>query len=853
MNQTVTYLQELTAIPSPTGFTREIADYLVKTIEGFGYEVTRTAKGGVNVTVPGVITDKQRYVTAHVDTLGAIVRAVKADGRLKLDRIGGFPWNMIEGENCTVHVANTGKTHSGTILVHQTSCHVYKDAGTVERTQDNMEVRLDEKVTNEKETRALGIEVGDFVSFDPRTIVTDTGFIKSRHLDDKVSAAILLNLLRVYKEEQIQLPVTTTFAFSVFEEVGHGANSSIPAEVVEYLAVDMGAMGDDQATDEYTVSICVKDASGPYHYEFRQHLVALAKDWTVSQDGLTYTYKLRDDAKWYDSEGEEYADVTAKDFVTGIKYAADNKSEMLYIIQDSIKGLNDYVSGKNKDFSAVGVKAVDDHTLQITLNQPESYWNSKLTLGITFPVNEKFVKSKGDKFAQASDTSSLLYNGPYILKSFTSKSSIEMTKNENYWDKDKVYVSDVKLEFYDGQDQSKLAKSFGENALSLAKLFPTGSGYSEQAKEFKDEITYTPQDAASYVIGTNIDRQSYKHTAKKTDEEKQSTKKALLNKDFRQAISFAFNREAYAAQLNGKDGASKIIRNLYIPPTFVQADGKTFGEMVKTQLDTYGDEWKSTKLDDGQNGLFDAKKAKEEFAKAKTALEADGVKFPIHIDMPVDQTTPSRVQRVQSFKQSVEEALGKENVVIDIQMLSKEDLQNVTLFAPNAAGEDWDLSDNVGWSPDYQDPSTYMDILKASSGENTKTFLGFDPSENNEAAKKVGLYDFEKMIKDAGAETQDVNKRYEKYAAAQAWLTDSALVMPTSSSTGRPFLTRIEPFSAPFAWTGGKGKDHVIYKGMKLQDKAVTSADYNKALEKWQKEQAESNKKAQEDLKKHVK
>lgn len=853
MNQTVTYLQELTAIPSPTGFTREIADYLVKTIEGFGYEVTRTAKGGVNVTVPGVITDKQRYVTAHVDTLGAIVRAVKADGRLKLDRIGGFPWNMIEGENCTVHVANTGKTHSGTILVHQTSCHVYKDAGTVERTQDNMEVRLDEKVTNEKETRALGIEVGDFVSFDPRTIVTDTGFIKSRHLDDKVSAAILLNLLRVYKEEQIQLPVTTTFAFSVFEEVGHGANSSIPAEVVEYLAVDMGAMGDDQATDEYTVSICVKDASGPYHYEFRQHLVALAKDWTVSQDGLTYTYKLRDDAKWYDSEGEEYADVTAKDFVTGIKYAADNKSEMLYIIQDSIKGLNDYVSGKNKDFSAVGVKAVDDHTLQITLNQPESYWNSKLTLGITFPVNEKFVKSKGDKFAQASDTSSLLYNGPYILKSFTSKSSIEMTKNENYWDKDKVYVSDVKLEFYDGQDQSKLAKSFGENALSLAKLFPTGSGYSEQAKEFKDEITYTPQDAASYVIGTNIDRQSYKHTAKKTDEEKQSTKKALLNKDFRQAISFAFNREAYAAQLNGKDGASKIIRNLYIPPTFVQADGKTFGEMVKTQLDTYGDEWKSTKLDDGQNGLFDAKKAKEEFAKAKTALEADGVKFPIHIDMPVDQTTPSRVQRVQSFKQSVEEALGKENVVIDIQMLSKEDLQNVTLFAPNAAGEDWDLSDNVGWSPDYQDPSTYMDILKASSGENTKTFLGFDPSENNEAAKKVGLYDFEKMIKDAGAETQDVNKRYEKYAAAQAWLTDSALVMPTSSSTGRPFLTRIEPFSAPFAWTGGKGKDHVIYKGMKLQDKAVTTADYNKALEKWQKEQAESNKKAQEDLKKHVK
>ena len=203
MNQTINYIKELTAIASPTGFTREISDYLVHTLEELGYQPVRTAKGGVNVTIKGQNDEQQRYVTAHVDTLGAIVRAVKPDGRLKLDRIGGFPWNMIEGENCTVHVASTGKTVSGTILIHQTSCHVYKDAGTAERTQDNMEVRLDAKVTNEKETRALGIEVGDFISFDPRTVVTETGFIKSRHLDDKVSAAILLNLLRVYKEEGI--------------------------------------------------------------------------------------------------------------------------------------------------------------------------------------------------------------------------------------------------------------------------------------------------------------------------------------------------------------------------------------------------------------------------------------------------------------------------------------------------------------------------------------------------------------------------------------------------------------------------------------------------------------------------
>ena len=141
-----------------------------------------------------------------------------------------------------------------------------------------MEVRLDEKVTTEKETRALGIEVGDFVSFDPRFVVTPTGFVKSRFLDDKVSAAILLTLLKKYKKEGITLPVTTHFMFSCIEETGTGANSSIPSEVVEFLAVDMGAMGDDQQTDEYTVSICVKDGSGPYNYDFRQQLVSLCKE-----------------------------------------------------------------------------------------------------------------------------------------------------------------------------------------------------------------------------------------------------------------------------------------------------------------------------------------------------------------------------------------------------------------------------------------------------------------------------------------------------------------------------------------------------------------------------------------------
>ena len=580
---------------------------------------------------------------------------------------------------------------------------------------------------------------------------------------------------------------------------------------------------------------------------------SMAEDWSVSKDGLTYTYTLRKDAKWYTSEGEEYAEVKAQDFVTGLKYAADKKSDGLYLVQESIKGLDAYVKGEITDFSQVGIKALDDYTVQYTLNKPESFWNSKTTMGVLAPVNEEFLNSKGEDFAKGTDSSSILYNGPFLLKSIVAKSSVEFAKNPNYWDKDNVHIDKVKLSFWDGQDTNKPTEAFKDGSFTMARLFPTSASYAETEKAFKDNIVYTQQDSTTYLVGTNIDRQSYKYTSKTTDEEKTSTKKALLNKDFRQALAFGFDRTAYASQVNGASGATKLLRNLFVPPTFVQADGKNFGEMVKDKLVTYGDEWSNVNLDDAQDGLYNPDKAKAEFAKAKTALQAEGVKFPIHLDMPVDQTNTTKVQRVQSFKQSVEKNLGSDNVVVDIQQLQKDDVLNITYFAETAAGEDWDISDNVGWSPDFADPSTYLDIIKPSVGENTKTYLGFDSGTNNAAAKQVGLEDYEKMVVEAGEETTDVSKRYEKYAAAQAWLTDSSLVLPTMASTGAgTFVSRIQPFSGAFAQTGSKGSS-TYYKYIKVGKDAVTKKDYEAAKKKWQKEKAESNKKAQDELADHVK
>lgn len=579
---------------------------------------------------------------------------------------------------------------------------------------------------------------------------------------------------------------------------------------------------------------------------------AVAEDWSVSKDGLTYTYKIRKGVKWFTSEGEEYAEVTAKDFVNGLKHAADKKSEALYLAENSVKGLSDYLAGNSKDFSTVGVKAVDDYTLEYTLNQPEPYWNSKMAYSIFWPLNEEFEKSKGDDFAKPTDPTSLLYNGPFLLKGLTAKSSIEFAKNEQYWDKENVHLDKVTLAFYDGSDQESLERNFTSGAYSYARLFPTSSNYSKVAETYKDNIYYTPAGPGITGLGVNIDRQSYKYTAKTTDEEKTSTKKSLLNKDFRQALNFAVDRTAYSAQINGKEGAPLAVRNLFVKPDFVAAGDKTFGDLVTEKMAAYGDEWKNVNFADGQDGLFNADKAKAEFAKARTALEAEGVKFPIHLDIPVDQTNKGYIARIQSFKQTVEKVLGEENVVIDIHQISKDEALNITYHAPNAAAEDWDLSGAVGWNPDYEDPSTYLDILKSTNKSQTKTYMGFDDPANP-AVSQVGLKEYDKLVDEAAKETSDLNVRYEKYAAAQAWLTDSSLFIPAMSSSGAaPFISRVVPFTASYSQSGDKSSD-LYFKYIQLQDKVVTKAEYEQAREKWLKEKKESNEKVQKELTNHVK
>ena len=576
---------------------------------------------------------------------------------------------------------------------------------------------------------------------------------------------------------------------------------------------------------------------------------ALAEDWSVSSDGLTYTYKLRKDAKWYTADGEEYASVKAQDFVTGIKYAADNKGQAMDLIQNSIKGLNDYVTGVTNDFSTVGVKALDDYTVEYTLTRPEPYWNSKTTNSILFPVNEEFLKSKDKDFGTLTPDS-ILYNGPYLLKDFTSKSSIEYVKNPHYYDHDKVTIEKVKLAYFDGSDQEMTIRNFESGAYSIAGVYPNSSNYAKTKEKYQDNIVYSLQDKTSWYFNFNVNRKTYNHTAKTTDEQKKSAQTAILNKNFRQAINFGIDRTAYSAQSNGEEAASKTLRNTLVPPTFVQVGDKTFGEVTASKLVDYGTEWSGINLADAQDAYFNKEKAQAKFAEAKKELEAQGVTFPIHLDVPVDQTNKNAVSGMNSVKQTLETVLGSDNIVIDVQQLSTDDFGNVAFLAPNPAARDYDLNFD-GWVGDYQDPSTYLDPFNAETGFYLKIF-GLDAKEDQELIKSLGLDIYTKLLKEADAENKDVAKRYEKYAEAQAWMIDNSLVMSAMSNGGTASVTKVTPFTRAYSLVGIKG-DGNNYKYMRLQKDPVTKKQFDEAKAKWEEESKKAIEKSQKEFENHVK
>ena len=276
MEKTKQFLTELLNTKSPSGHAEKAIEFVKREFEKLGVKCDVTVKGALLCRLGGEDKHIKRTVSAHVDTLAAMIKEIKSDGSILLSRIGGFTMNSIEGEYCSVETFD-GRYYTGTILYEKTSVHVYEKVGTTERTDKNMIIRLDEQVSSYDDVRKLGISVGNYVHFDPRVQITKSGFIKSRHLDDKAGVAVLYSALLMLKDNNVVPKYDTYYFISNNEEVGHGARAGYPKDTSEFLSVDMGAVGKGQTSKESNVAICIKDSSGPYNYELTMHIKSLGE------------------------------------------------------------------------------------------------------------------------------------------------------------------------------------------------------------------------------------------------------------------------------------------------------------------------------------------------------------------------------------------------------------------------------------------------------------------------------------------------------------------------------------------------------------------------------------------------
>lgn len=302
VDKMVAFLTELLNTPSPTGDTDRAIQWIEEefsaTFANQPLTLKRTPKGLLVAHWPGKKHDAPRGLTAHVDTLGAMVRQIKKNGRLRMTQLGGWSWTSVEGEGVTIF-ASSGQIYRGTILPTHASIHAHtaKDRNT-QRDDSNMEVRIDAHTCSAKETSALGIRVGDIIAVDPRVELSDNGFIRSRHLDDKASIACMFGAMVTLAEEGLEPAQDTTFHISNYEEVGHGAATGFPQNLRDLISIDMAVVAPQQTSNEYSVTICAKDSAGPYHMQLRRELEALAQDNDLRYATDIYPY--------YGSDGESY-------------------------------------------------------------------------------------------------------------------------------------------------------------------------------------------------------------------------------------------------------------------------------------------------------------------------------------------------------------------------------------------------------------------------------------------------------------------------------------------------------------------------------------------------------------------
>jgi oligopeptide transport system substrate-binding protein len=585
---------------------------------------------------------------------------------------------------------------------------------------------------------------------------------------------------------------------------------------------------------------------------------ALSESYTKNADATEFVFKLRKGVKWVTVAGEDYGqELKAQDFVTGLQHGADFKTETGVLLSGVIKNYAEYTAGTITDFSQVGVTAVDDYTLKYTLAEPTPYFHTMTTYGVLFPINKEFLESKGTgcklgapdpancKFGTTVGDS-ILYNGAYLLSVNTPKSEVRYIPNPSYWDKKNVFIPNVKLVFYDGSDPDSLFRNFDAGNLSAAPVYTENEAtYALAKKNYGDSIFVGRLNTTSFFYSFNYDRKGYanfndatKLVSTKTDAQKADTKKAILNEDFRIGILRAIDKGAMNAQSVGQELKLNALRNTYTAPDFVKTTTKSYGQLVSAELTKISAELfpAGFNIADSQDPYYNLPLAKARMAIAKTALEAAGVKFPVVLDVVGLGTSQKNMNGKKAFKQMMETAYPGVVQVNIVVADTVDDYYNSFYYNDYASQTNNDINLSSGWGPDYGDPRTYVNTFSPITGDMLRGLgLELGADKNVEAKTAIGLFEFQKLNVAAAAEVKDLNKRYELYAAAEAFLIGHAIMEPSLSQGGVFQVSRVKPYSISYA---DYGISNYKYKYLQVTDHVITLEERAAAKVAWDKARA---------------
>ena len=598
-----------------------------------------------------------------------------------------------------------------------------------------------------------------------------------------------------------------------------------------------------------------KSSNGDYTSNFIEGLLTqdnhgtlipgMAAEWSTNEDASEWTFIIRDNAVWSTNSGEEYDAVTAEDFVTGLKHAADSKSETLGLVQDLIVGLRAYAEGTGT-WEDVGVKA-DGNKLVYTLTGPCGYFDGMTTYSILWPINAEFLESKGADFG-AVTPDSILYNGCFILSSLVPAQEVRFDANPNYYDKDNVFVQHVVVSYYDGQDPAQNFNMFVNGEVTSTGINQALPEVKAKADELYADNQYKSMTTAtSYWGAFNWDRRLYNlyndpsviTTSKTTDEQKADTKAAILNANFRRAVYAAYSAHAVEAITLGEEMADDVIRTTLVPYTFATtSDGRAIGSIVTKYAEELVPEYAGINLNDGQDAWYNPELAKVFIEKAKEELGDTINEWPIHLDVPVYAANENQKNMQLAMQKSIEDAIG-DYVKIDLQFLEGNSSVYYSAFYNQPTGEEnsIDLVFGAGWGPDYGDPLTYIHCFDIHDGDMLNySGINYESQGQDDVQKevlvKLGLADIQAVVDEATKATGD--ERIELFAKAEAMLLTGGILRPYSTRGATPTVSKVKPFTAAYGLYGQAAYNQVPYfKYMQLLDEPVLAADYYAAKEAW--------------------